>query len=195
MSIPLKLSDIRKWTGIDDFCFDSARAVVSKAQKCGCPLDLVPSKYLQTILQNAPCECVEMYTGGDKWLGPHRPGQRPGGMTYRLHPDVQVVDDTGDGYEYVECKQFWAPNTGRYGWWLGKDGPRLTNAHGLVGHVCQEVTDAENEALRQAGKPFEVWYVACWQGAYACYGIMYRSVEDFLSGKALEDKHYSKKTS
>ena len=177
MSKELKLSEIRKWRSLPTLTIGDGKLLIELAQTVDHPLGLIDDD-VQAILQNAPGECVEQLFGGTEtdWAQPGwKPGERPLYLTYRLHPDVTVVDDTVEDGEYEFVGAGCDDDGDDPGQWtfappyFGGQMLGLGLASGFRDYICTEVKDAKGN----------VWFVASWQGEYKRQ-LMFESVEGFV---------------
>ena len=184
--LELKLSELRKWTGYASQTKDYVDAVVKILRDNKTPLGLLVCADEEAILQNAPCECVEVYLSG-VWKGDtaNPPGFRAVDYTYRLHAGVTVVDDTAEesGYEFVEVKEYdyagvplmwFAPRKSGepHGDWLTQQASRCD-------YICTEIEDAN----KQTG------YIDCWAGPYT-QTLIYASIIEFTAGGRVVNVKY-----
>jgi len=150
MSKQITLSNVREWTENADLTINQARGVIAGQPELMPPLGLLADCYpwLTAILQNAPDECVQCFM--DKgWYTPSV--MRSPHYTYRLHPDVELIDDTAPESEYEFVKVDWINGAWRF-WWNAE--LRLITEAPAYGSICIQAEDAEKRLC----------YIVAWDG-------------------------------
>ena len=174
MSEQITLSDVRKWTDGRVGRMETAIDCIVACKENETPLGLIEHLCnMHAILQKAPIECVEelkSIANRAEWRGTiSHPGYRSPQLTYRLHPDVELLDDTAPqaAWEFCEVDQkrseSWHYKRGRYFC-------ALTGAHAYRGYICTKIEDADGQ----------IGYVDVWAGPYGCY-YAWDTIEGFCA--------------
>lgn len=177
----LKLSKIREWTGLLNLSLADAAALIDAAKGNERALVILREKstFLANILDNAPRECVEPcgwggWSGGASLMSRHRLPY----LTYRLYPDVELLDDTAEEteYEFVPCELL-PKDAPRKRWRLLGDGywgETLRSGPDLDGYICTKVEDVNEQ----------VGYIVSWPPQRDYNGVQwaYATLRQFVGG-------------
>jgi len=95
MSEQITLSDVREWTDGRVGRIETALDCIMACKENERPLGLIQHLCnMYAILQKAPIECVQELDNEGWRETTSLAGCRPLRYTYRLHPDIELVDDT-----------------------------------------------------------------------------------------------------
>jgi len=170
MSEQITLSDVRKWTDGRVGRMETAIDCIVACKENERPLGLIQHlRNMYAILQKAPKDCVQELDNEGWRETTSLAGCRPLRYAYRLHPDVELIDDTApeSEYEFVEIVRE-RDNWELHEWGDGVYG--LTSAPNIRRYICTKVEDADGQ----------IGYVDAWAGPYGCY-YAWDTIEGFCA--------------
>ena len=152
MSEQITLSDVRKWTDGRVGRMETAIDCIVACKENERPLGLIQHlRNMYAILQKAPKDCVQELDNEGWRDTTSLAGCRPLRYTYRLHPDVELIDDTAPESEYEFVKVDWINGAWRF-WWNAE--LRLITEAPAYGSICIQAEDAEKRLC----------YIVAWDG-------------------------------